>query len=59
MEEDGLHRFVNEVRIIIGPKFDMLVKLNPDSDELIFDEELVDHVKGRSIETSKNMMCIS
>ena len=59
MEEDGLHRLVNEVRIIIGPKFDMLIKLNPDKDELIFDEELVDHESKKSIEASENMMCIS
>ena len=59
MDNTGLHRLVNEVRILIGPKFDMLIKLNPDSDDLIFDEELVDHVQERPIEVSKNVMCIS
>ena len=59
MDDTGLHRLVDEVRITIGPKFDMLVKLNPDSDDLIFDEELVDHEKERPIEVSKNVMCLS
>ena len=46
MDTRGLHRDVNEVRIIIGPKFDMLVKLDDDPDEPIFNEELVEDPSG-------------
>ena len=53
------HRFVDEVRIIIGPKFDMLIKLDNDHEDLIFTEELVEHEVGKSHTKSKNMMCIS
>ena len=35
MDRCGLHRGVDEVRIIIGPKFDMLVKLDNDHEDLI------------------------
>ena len=59
MDRCGLHRFVDEVRIIIGPKFDMLIKLDNDHDDLIFTEELVEHEIGKSLKKSKNMMCIS
>ena len=48
MEKDGLHRYVDEVRIIIGPKFDMLIKLDGDKEDLIFLEELVEHEAERS-----------
>ena len=34
MDTRGLHRDVNEVRIIIGPKFDVRVKLEDSPDEL-------------------------
>jgi len=50
---------VDEVRIIIGPKFDMLIKLDNDNEGLIFLEELVEHEAERSIKKSKNLMCIS
>ena len=43
MDRCGLHRFVDEVRIIIGPKFDMLIKLDNDHEDLVFTEELVEH----------------
>ena len=43
MDRCGLHRDVDEVRIIIGPKFDMLVKLDNDHENLTFTEELVEH----------------
>ena len=59
MDRCGLHRFVDEVRIIIGPKFDMLVKLDNDHEDLVFIEELVEHKVGKSLKKSKNMMCIS
>ena len=59
MEKDGPHRYVDEVRIIIGPKFDMLIKLDGDKEDLIFLEELVEHEAERSLEKSKNLMCIS
>ena len=59
MDNTGLHHDVNEVRIIIGPKFDMLVKLDNDREELIFNEELVEHEAERSLKKSKNIMCIS
>ena len=59
MDRCGLHRFVDEVRIIIGPKFDMLIKLDDDRDDLTFIEELVEHEVGKSLIKSKNMMCIS
>ena len=59
MDRCGLHRFVDEVRIIIGPKFDMLVKLDNDHEDLVFIEELVEHEVGKSLKKSKNMMCIS
>ena len=59
MDRCGLHRFVDEVRIIIGPKFDMLIKLDNDHEDLIFTEELVEHEVGKSHTKSKNMMCIS
>ena len=48
MDRCGLHRFVDEVRIIIGPKFDMLIKLDNDHEDLIFTEELVEHEVGKS-----------
>ena len=47
------------MRIIIGPKFDMLVKLDNDYEDLIFTEELVEHEAERSLKKSKNLMCIS
>ena len=53
------HYGVDEVRIIIGPKFDVLVKLDNDSEDLIFTEELVEHEAERSLKKSKNLMCIS
>ena len=59
MDITGFHRDVNEVRIIIGPKFDMLVKLDSYRDDLIFTEELVEHETERSLKKSKNLMCIS
>ena len=59
MDNSGFHRDVDEVRIIIGPKFDMLVKLDNTSDDLIFMEELVEHETERSLKKSKNLMCIS
>ena len=59
MDRCGLHRFVDEVRIIIGPKFDMLIKLDNDHEDLVFTEELVEHKVGKSLKKSKNMMCIS
>ena len=59
MDRCGLHRFVDEVRIIIGPKFDMLIKLDNDHEDLIFTEELIEHEVGKSHTKSKNMMCIS
>ena len=59
MDRCGLHRFVDEVRIIIGPKFDMLIKLDNGHDDLVFTEELVEHKVGKSLKKSKNMMCIS
>ena len=59
MDRCGLHRFVDEVRIIIGPKFDMLVKLDNDHEDLVFTEELIEHEVGKSLKKSKNMMCIS
>ena len=43
MDTRGFHRDVDEVRIIIGRKFGMIVKLDNDPDELIFNEELVEH----------------
>ena len=59
MDRYGIHRFVDEVRIIIGPKFDMLIKLDDDHEDLTFVEELVEHEVGKSLMKSKNMMCIS
>ena len=59
MDRCGLHRDVDEVRIIIGPKFDMLVKLDNDHEDLIFTEELVAHEVERSLKKSKNLMSIS
>ena len=59
MDNCGLHYGVDEVRIIIGPKFDMLVKLDNDNEDLIFTEELVEHEAERSLKKSKNLMCIS
>ena len=59
MDRCGLHRFVDEVRIIIGPKFDMLIKLDDDRDDLTFIEELVEHEVGKPLMKSKNLMCIS
>ena len=59
MDRCGLHRLVDEVRIIIGPRFDMLIKLDNDHEGLVFSEELVAHEAGRSLKKSKNMMCIS
>ena len=43
MTRCGFHRDADEVRIIIGPKFDMLVKLDNDHEDLVFTEELVAH----------------
>ena len=51
------HRDVDEVRIIIGPKFDMLVKLDDNIDDLNFDEELVEHKAGRVTQTSPRISC--
>ena len=59
MDTCGFHRDVDEVRIIIGPKFDMIVKLDNDPDELILNEELVEHKLEGSLKKSKNIMCIS
>ena len=59
MTRCGFHRGVDEVRIIIGPKFDMLVKLDNDHEDLVFTEELVVHEVGKSLKKSKNIMCIS
>ena len=59
MDRCGLHRFVDEVRIIIGPKYDILIKLDNDHEDLVFTEELVEHEVGKSLKKSKNMMCIS
>ena len=47
MDRTGLHRDVDEVRIIIGPKFDMLIKLDGDKEDLVFLEELVEHETGK------------
>ena len=58
MDNRGLHCDVDEVRVIIGPKFDMLVKLDSDNEDLIFTEELVEHEAERSLKKSKNLMCI-
>ena len=59
MSRTGFHRDVDEVRIIIGPKFDMLIKLDNDKEDLIFLEELVEHEAERPLKKSKNLMCIS
>ena len=59
MDTHGFHRDVDEVRIIIGPKFDMIVKLDGNTDDLNFDEELVEHKAEGSLRKSKNLMCIS
>ena len=59
MDTRGFHRYVDEVRIIIGPKFDMIVKLDNDHDELVFNEELVEHKSEGSLRKSRNIMCIS
>ena len=40
MDTRGFHRDLDEVGITIGPKFDMIVKLDNDHDDLIFNEEL-------------------
>ena len=40
MDMHGFHRDVDEVRVIIGPKFDMLIKLDGDHEELNFTESL-------------------
>ena len=58
MDTRGFHSDVNEVRIFIGPRFDMLVKLEYDPDELNFNEELVEHRPRGSLRMSKNTMCI-
>ena len=55
----GFHQDVDEVRIIIGPKFDMIVKLDEDNDELTFNQEHVEHKAEGSLRKSKNLMCIS
>lgn len=47
------------MRIIIGPKFDMLVKLDGDHEELNFTEELVNHSSRGTLRKTKNTMCIS
>ena len=59
MTRCGFHRDADEVRIIIGPKFDMLVKLDNDHEDLVFTEELVAHEVEKSLKKSKNIMCIS
>ena len=59
MDMHGFHRDVDEVRIIIGPKFDMLVKLDGDHEGLNFTEELVDHASRGTLRKTKNTMCIS
>ena len=59
MDTRGFHRDVDEVRIIIAPTFDMIVKLDNDPDELIFNEELVEHKAEGSLRKSKNLMCVS
>ena len=59
MDTHGFHQDVDEVRIIIGPKFDMIVKLDENIDELNIDEELVEHKAEGSLRKSKNLMCIS
>ena len=59
MDTHGLHQDVDEVRIIIGPKFDMIVKSDEDVNELNIDEELVEHKAEASLRKSKNLMCIS
>ena len=59
MDTHGFHQDADEVRIIIGPKFDMIVKLDEDNDELTFNEELVEHKAEGSLRKSKNLMCIS
>ena len=37
----------------------MLIKVDGDKEDLIFLEELVEHEAERSLEKSKNLMCIS
>ena len=59
MDIQGLHRDVDEVRIIIGPKFDMLIKLDGDREELNFTEDLVAHISEGKLRKTKNSMCIS
>ena len=52
------HWDVDEVCIIMGPKFDMLIKLKEDED-LEFIEELTDHAPPKSIKPQKSTMCLS
>ena len=52
------HWDVDEACIIVGPKFDMLIKLKEDED-LEFIEELTDHAPPKSIKPQKSTMCLS
>ena len=55
----GLRQNVPEVRIITGPKFDILIKLDENNEELNFTEELVKHVSQNKLMKMKNTRCIS
>ena len=58
MDTHGLHQDVDEVRIIIGPKFDMIVKLDEDVNELNIDEELVENTKRKHSSESPRISCV-
>eukprot|EP00435_Cladocopium_sp_Y103_P049150 s608_g14.t1 len=53
------HRDVTEVRIILGPKFDMVISLDEDEEGMCFRQEMVEHVPMKMIKTKSNMMCIT
>eukprot|EP00435_Cladocopium_sp_Y103_P049810 s1489_g15.t1 len=60
MDMHGAYRDVTEVRIILGPKFDMLISLDDDDDEgMTFRQEMIEHMPMKMVKSKSNMMCIT
>eukprot|EP00435_Cladocopium_sp_Y103_P034429 s953_g8.t2 len=60
MDMHGAYRDVTEVRIILGPKFDMMISLDDDDDEgMTFKQEMIEHMPMKMVKSKSNMMCIT
>eukprot|EP00435_Cladocopium_sp_Y103_P009243 s4856_g2.t1 len=59
MDMDGEYRDAHEVRIILGPKFDMVIGVDYEQEGMIFKQEMVEQIPMKMPKNKSNMMCIT